>query len=119
MLALSILQVAAGLVIDDEVATTGPRSRLVSSATAARATVRHADVGNWRLILMVVLHLAAIVFCAVKKRRRLVPAMWHGDKLGYDPVEASRDAVVVRLAALVVLALVIALSGLIWSLGAP
>ncbi len=118
MLALLIVQVMTGLVADDEIATTGPLARFVSSATSARATFWHADIGNWLLIVMVVMHVAAIVFYAVKKKQRLIPPMWHGDKQAHPSIEASRDDGPMRATALVLLVAGIALSGWIWSLGA-
>lgn len=119
MLALLIVQVLTGLVADDEIATTGPLNRYVSSAASARATAWHADVGSWLIIALVVLHIAAIVFYAVKKKQQLVPPMLHGDKPLPAALEASRDDAVSRISALVVLALAIALAGWVWSLGAP
>lgn len=119
MLAVLIVQVLTGLVVDDEIATTGPLYRFVSSATSARATAWHADVGNWIVIALVVLHIAAIVYYAVAKKQHLVPPMLHGDKPLPAALEASRDDAWSRIAALVVLALSIALAGWVWSLGAP
>jgi cytochrome b len=118
MLALLVAQVMTGLVADDEIATTGPLYRFVSSTTSARATFWHADVGAWLIIALVVLHIAAIVYYAVAKRQALVPAMVSGDKALTEGLVASRDDAVSRLAALVVFALAVALSGWIWSLGA-
>ncbi len=118
MLLLLIVQVLTGLVADDEIATTGPLYRFVSSATSARATAWHAEVGSWLIIALVVLHVAAIVYYASVKKQRLLPPMLHGDKPLHAALEASRDDAVSRVTALAVLALSIALAGWVWSLGA-
>jgi cytochrome b len=118
VIGLVVMQVATGLVADDEIATTGALSRFVSSATSARANFWHADVGNRLLIVMVVMHIAAIVFYGVKEGQRLVPAMWHRDKQADPAIESSRDDGLAHAAAPVVFVGGIAVSGWIWSPGA-
>lgn len=91
MLVVLSLQVATGLVADDEIASTGPLNRYVSSATAAAATHWHKDYGQVLLILLVVLHVAAIVYYRVRHHRNLVQPMLTGDKLLSRDVPASMD----------------------------
>jgi cytochrome b len=62
LLLLLAVQVGTGLVADDEIANQGPLNRFVSGATAGSATAWHKDYGQWILIALVVLHVAAIVF---------------------------------------------------------
>jgi len=85
------LQVSTGLVADDEIANTGPLIRFVSGATSSLATSWHKTYGQWLIISLVVLHIAAIVFYLVKKRQNLVGPMLSGDKPLPDEVPASVD----------------------------
>lgn len=116
MLALLLLQVATGLVADDEVATTGPLNKYVANARALAATAWHTGAGQWILIAMVVLHLAAILFY---KRRgiSLVKPMLVGDKLLAGEVPPSRDTWATRLLALVLALLCMTGAGLLAKLG--
>jgi cytochrome b len=117
LLALLLLQVATGLVADDEVANTGPLNRYVSGATAAKATSWHHSVGQWVILAMIVLHVGAIVWYRVKKRVDLVRPMLDGDKPLPADTPASADGVAQRGLALVLLAACFALAGWVWSLG--
>lgn len=107
MLLLLSLQVATGLMSDDEIAFAGPLSALVPNAWVSLATNYHAHWGKWALLALVALHLAAIIFYTLKKDR-LVEAMLHGDKLIESSAEvrspeATRDDPFARCAALVLL----------------
>jgi cytochrome b len=110
LLAVLAAQVATGLVADDEIATVGPLNVLVSGAVASQATSYHKDIGQWLMVTLVALHLAAIVFYKVARHKALVPPMIHGDKALPPGVPAAADgwpqralaAVVVSLAAAVV-----------------
>jgi cytochrome b len=101
LLALLALQVATGLVADDEIATTGPLNRFVSSATATAATGWHAGLGITIVLVLVALHVAAIVFYRLRRGKDLVGPMVRGDKLLPAGTPASRDDATTRLAALV------------------
>jgi cytochrome b len=100
LLALLAVQVGTGLVADDEIASTGPLNRFVSSDTAASATHWHKDYGQLILIVLVLLHVAAIVFYRVKKGRDLVRPMVTGDKQLPAETPASSDSATVRWLAL-------------------
>ena len=50
MLAVLVVQVATGLVSDDEVSTSGPLTRFVSNAVVGQATGWHTGVGQWLVI---------------------------------------------------------------------
>ena len=105
MLALLLAQVATGLVGDDEVSFTGPLNRFVSSATGLAATWYHKRVGQWVIIVLVVLHVAAVLFYLWKRGENLVRPMVQGDKIvgGGSAMVASRDDWRSRAAALLVL----------------
>lgn len=101
ILGFLLLQVASGLVSDDEIAFAGPLTRFVSNATISQATNYHANIGKWVLLALIFLHIAAIVFYLLRKHK-LVAAMLHGDKELVQPVPSSRDDALSRMAALLV-----------------
>lgn len=95
------LQVATGLVADDEIANVGPLNRYASSDLVVQATSWHKELGQWVLITLVALHVAAIVFYLVRKGTNLVRPMIVGDKLLPPGTPASADGAAQRLVALV------------------
>jgi cytochrome b len=119
LLAMLLLQVASGLVADDEVATTGPLNRFVSSAVASLATGWHAEVGKAILIVLVLLHVGAIVYYRRKKNINLVTPMLTGDKALPPGTPASTDTVAMRLRAVALLAACGALAAWVASLANP
>jgi cytochrome b len=80
LLGLLAVQVATGLVADDEIASTGPLIRFVESATSLAATSWHKTWGQWLLLGLVALHLGAIAVYRLVHRRDLVTPMLAGDK---------------------------------------
>jgi cytochrome b len=118
LLLVLIAQVATGLVADDEIATTGPLYRFVESAISAKATTWHKAVGQYLVITLVVLHIAAVLFYLLKKQRNLIAPMWHGDKHLPVGTPASADSAGQRLLAAVLIALALSLSWWIYRLGA-
>ncbi len=118
LLLLLIAQVATGLVADDEIATTGPLNRFVSSALGLRATSWHNTFGQYLIITLVVLHIAAVLFYLLKKQRNLIGPMWHGDKHLAPGTAASADGVAQRVLAAVLIALALGVSWWITRLGA-
>ena len=111
LLALLCVQVGTGLVADDEIANTGPLFKFVSEATSHRLTSYHRDVGQWMLIALIALHIAAITFYYVRHRRNLVGPMLHGDKPLPPGVPTATDTLATRaLAAL----LAAACAALVW-----
>ena len=99
LLAMLLVQVATGLVADDEIAVTGPLNRFVESATGLAATAWHKGYGQWLMLGLVGLHVLAIGVYALRGKR-LVPAMVHGDKPLPAAVPASADGPAQRLLAL-------------------
>jgi cytochrome b len=104
MLAVLLLQLACGLVADDEIANVGPLNRFVSSDLAQTATSWHKGPGKLLVLVLVVLHVAAIIYYRVRKRQDLIKPMLHGDKALSADVPPSRDDSTTRIAALLVLA---------------
>ena len=117
MMLVLLAQVATGLIGDDEIAFTGPLNRFVSSAAGLRATWYHKQVGQWLLVALVLLHVAAIVWYVMKKRQPLVRTMVDGDKELPAGTPASRDDGRSRLLAVVVLAACAALVAWVVRLG--
>lgn len=103
LLAFLAAQVATGLFSDDEIAATGPLSKFVSNATVSLVTGYHKNVGKVVLLVLILLHIAAIVYYRVKKKENLVRPMLTGDKELAFAVEPSRDDAASRVGALVLL----------------
>ena len=118
MLLLLLAQVGTGLVSDDEIAFTGPLNRFVKNSTALAATWYHKAVGQWLVIALVVVHVAAIVYYLVKKRENLVRPMVVGDKNVASEARSSRDELATRVIALVLVAACAGLVAWLVSLGA-
>jgi cytochrome b len=102
LLAVLAVQVGTGLVADDEIANLGPLNRYVSSATALDATAWHKSWGQWLVIGLVTLHVAAVLAYLFVKRRNLIGPMLLGDKPLPAGTPASADGIAQRLLALVV-----------------
>ena len=105
LLAILAAQVGTGLFADDEIATTGPLNKFVAGSTGLALTGWHKGWGQWLIITLVVLHVAAIVFYLVGRKRNLVRPMWTGDKALPADVPASADGGAARLLALVLVGL--------------
>jgi len=115
MLLLLLAQVATGLVSEDGGGFTGPLNAWVSVGVAEAATSLHRNYGQWMLLGLVLLHVAAIVFYRIARKRKLVQAMLDGDKL-LPPnrlVPPARDDAVSRTAAAIVLCASLLAVGLI------
>jgi cytochrome b len=110
MLAMLIAQVATGLVADDEIATTGPLNRFVSTSLGLAATAWHKGPGFGIIVALVVLHILAVVFYRVRKRQDLIGPMWSGDKVLPAAVPGSVDDRMSRVRAL---AVIVASAGLV------
>jgi cytochrome b len=115
MLVVLAAQVATGLVADDEIATTGPLYAHVGSATSAAATFWHKAVGQWLVYALVALHLAAIVYHDLARRRGLVRAMLSGDRPLASGLPASADGAAARGAAALVFA--VCAGAVLWLVG--
>lgn len=91
LLAALLVQASTGLFANDEIATEGPLSKLVSGATVGLMTKIH--LVNEKLIYaLVALHLAAIAYYQLAKREDLVAAMLTGVKRGVAAEPARDDA---------------------------
>ena len=118
LLALLAAQVGTGLFADDELSNAGPLIKFVSGATSLALTKWHKSFGQWLIIALVLLHVAAITFYVVKKKHDLVRPMIVGDKPLAAGVPAAVDTVRTRALALVLVAACGGLVAWLVSLGA-
>jgi cytochrome b len=118
LLGLLAIQVATGLVADDEIATTGPLNRFVSSATATAASGWHAKLGKSLLIVLIVLHVAAVLFYLWRRKRNLIRPMIGGDMAVPAGTTAAEDGSTRRILALLVAGAAAALAWWVGSLAA-
>lgn len=103
VLSLLLLQVGTGLFSDDEIAAVGPLSKLASGALVSQLTYYHKEIGKLMILFLVVLHIGAIVFYRIKRKKDLIRPMLVGDASSPYPQPASRDDARSRLLAAVVL----------------
>jgi cytochrome b len=99
LLTVVAVQVATGLVADDEIANVGPLNRFVSADIVGSATSWHKEWGQWLLLALVALHVAAIVLYRLRYRNDLVRPMLVGDKSLPPDTPASADGPPQRLLA--------------------
>ena len=69
------------------------------------------------IITLVVLHVGAVLFYLLRKKRNLIAPMWHGDKPLADGTLAAADSMPSRLLALVLAGLCAGLVGWVVALG--
>ena len=107
VLTVLAVQVATGVVADDEISAAGPLTRFVSGEVVSLATGWHKAQGKTIVIALVSLHVLAVLFYVLVKRHRLVRPMVSGDKLiasARSQVAPSRDDAASRGLALVLFA---------------
>ena len=117
LLTILAVQVGTGLIADDEIASVGPLNRFVDTATGLAATGWHKTGGQWIIIGLVVLHIAAIVFYKVRHGKDLVGPMVRGDKQLAEDAPASADDMRTRLKAVVIIAVIAAAVAFVVRLG--
>ena len=103
ILALLLLQVGTGLFSDDEIAAVGPLSKLASGAVVSQLTHYHKDIGKVIVLILVLLHIGAIAFYRIKRKKDLIRPMLIGDVSSPTPQLASRDDAGSRALAAVIL----------------
>lgn len=102
MLAVLLVQVCTGLFSDDAIFFAGPLSSRVSADTVDAATRWHAGPGQYLLLTLLGLHLLAIAYYALLRRRPLVRAMVSGDRILPEPLPGAVDGPRQRLLALAI-----------------
>ena len=116
LLGVLILQVASGLLSDDEISFSGPLTRFVSGEVVSQSTWYHAALGQYLIYGLVTLHVLAILVY-VLRGKTLVRPMIHGDQQLPASVPASRDDAVSRILAIVTIAIVAGVSWWVSTLG--
>lgn len=89
MLLVLLLQATTGLFSDDEISTQGPLAAKVSDALVSRMSWIH-SWNEWPIVILVVVHLAAIAVYRFAWNVRLVPPMIHGHMETGDDVVPPR-----------------------------
>jgi cytochrome b len=118
LLGLLSFQVGTGLFAwDENFEMGGPLNRFIGSGLATTLTGWHEEVGESVLLGLVLLHVAAIGFYRLVKRRDLVRPMILGDKALPAQTPASADGWPQRLLALALAAACAAAVGWVVSLG--
>jgi cytochrome b len=117
LLALLAAQVGTGLFADDEISNTGPLIKFVTGSTSLSLTKWHRGYGQWLIIALVALHVVAILYYLVAKKRNLVRPMLTGDKQLVAPAPAAVDNLRSRMLAVVLFALCAGLVAWVVSLG--
>lgn len=117
LLLVLLAQAITGLFANDDIAFSGPLSHLVSGHVVELLTGWH-KLAKPVILALVVLHVAAIAYYRIVRKRALTMPMLTGDKPLPVSVPASRDTLATRLLALVLLLLLCALMAWIDSLGA-
>lgn len=103
MLLLLIAQVGTGLFADDEIAFSGPLLSFVSERVSKLCTHWHTNFGQWLVAGLLALHVLAIAFYQWHGRK-LLSAMWHGDKEVPAGTSPSKDSWGMRVLALLAFA---------------
>lgn len=102
MLSLLLIQVFSGFISDDEIAASGPWTSLVSNDWVELATEYHSEVGKTLLIILVILHVASILYYKRFQQEDLVTPMIKGDKTLPESTRASHDTAASRVLALMI-----------------
>lgn len=102
MLLVLLVQASTGLFTDDEAGFVGPLNILVSTDRGLALTSYHRTLGQWLVLGLVALHIAAIVFYERGKRQALVRPMITGDKELTHAAPSARDDLASRAIAVAV-----------------
>ena len=105
-LLLLLLQVASGLGSDDDVLFSGPLTPLLSSEWVSWLTFYHSEVGKTVLLVLILVHIAAVLFYTLVKRQALIQTMWHGVRQWPVDAVASVDTWPRRLGALLIVSVI-------------
>ncbi len=114
MLAALLAQVGTGLFSDDAIFFAGPLSSKAPANVVSAATRWHAELGQYLLYALLGLHLLAIAWYTLARRRPLVRAMLTGDRNDLSAAAgATADGARQRLLAL---AIAVACAAISWGI---
>jgi cytochrome b len=105
LLGVVLAQAASGLFANDDIAYDGPLVKFISKEMSDSITWFHKDVSANLLYLFIGLHIAAIAYYYLWKKRNLVKPMITGDQDVAFDAPAANDSAGTRLLAAVLLAL--------------
>lgn len=117
LLLVLLVQLGTGLVADDEIASLGPLNRYVATETGLLATSWHKQYGQWLVVGLAGLHVAAVFFYLAVRNKNLIGPMLTGDKLLPPHTPASTDNARTRAMALVLAACSVGVAAWVSSLG--
>jgi cytochrome b len=112
------VQVASGLVADDEIVNVGPLNKFVSADLAGQATSWHTTVGQYALYGLIALHIAAVIYYVVRKRNNVLGPMFTGDKILPSTTPPSSDGPAQRALAALLLGVCVGIVAWVVKLGA-
>lgn len=98
-----LLQVLTGFCSDNEIASAGPWTTLISGQWVGWATRYHTEIGQALLLFLIGLHVASVLFYKFFKQDDLITPMIKGDKTLPLDTAPSKDTAVTRCVALIVL----------------
>ena len=108
MLLFFAIQAGLGLFSNDDIFNDGPLVKFIDKDTSDMLTGWHLR-NQWVLVALVALHVLAILYYRVIRRKDLIKPMIVGDKRTAAPVHRARDDWRVRVGALVLIVLASAL----------
>lgn len=103
MLAVILLQAGSGLFSNDDITTEGPLAHLIDKGLSDQLSWLHAQVTGPLIYGLIGLHLLAIVYHRVFKKRDLVTPMITGDQLTESDALPASDGAPVRAMALLLM----------------
>lgn len=104
LLGIVLSQAVSGLFANDDIAYDGPLVKFISKELSDSITWFHKEVSATLLYVLVGLHVAAILFYYIGKRRNLVKPMITGDTEAEADAPAANDSWAMRVLALTLLA---------------
>ncbi|GIZ52956.1 cytochrome b/b6 domain-containing protein [Noviherbaspirillum aridicola] len=113
LLGVLLMQAAGGMFANDDIASEGPLAKFISKEVSDQITWLHTEVGALLIYVLVGLHVLAILYYRIVRRRNLVRAMITGDQEVDAEAPAANDSWGMRLLAALLLA---ASAGFVWYL---
>jgi cytochrome b len=104
MLITILIQVGTGLFANDDILTEGPLYALVSKQTSDWLTGVH-HLNQKILLILVLIHIAAVIFYLIAKRENLIKPMITGNKIQRKDIDSTQGNPALALLIVVVVAI--------------